>query len=185
MPYLSWDFSYLIQRYAMGSPTITMADAIMIIRRIGFMPSPVSATASWIDETEEEAEAAGFRTAHVASHWETGVPFNDPASHSSPSSKRPLPHAGPADDDEADASEEEILERLEEEMLERAEEENISLLISDEDSELLKDAREKNRMEEAWVDEERLKLQSGKMKGALERTDDATLEVGSDTAPEE
>lgn len=176
MPYLSWDFSYLIQRYAMGSPTITMADAIMIIRRIGFMPSPVSATASWIDETEEEAEAAGFRTAHVASHWETGVPFNDPASHSSPSSKRPLPHAGPADDDEADASEEETLEKAEEEM---------SLLISDEDSELLKDAREKNRMEEAWIDEERLKLQSGKMKGALERNDDATLEVGSDTAPEE
>jgi hypothetical protein len=164
----------------MGRPTTTMRSATRIMRTTGFMPPPVSAAVCADKAEEEPADAAGFSTVQFASHWETGVPLSEPASHSSPPSMRPFPQEA-TDTDESDDEEISSSEDSDDDV---SDDETPSLPSEDDASdELSTDAREKKRMELWSDDEDMLKIQSGRMNGALERCEDEPAEVVGIDAP--
>jgi len=104
-------------------PIRTTASATNIMMMNGFILSEVSGSA---DVADEDEPAAGFRNSHAELHGVTGEPLREPASHSSPSSCMPLPHA--ACDDEELSSDDELLlssEEEEEELDEDSEEETL------------------------------------------------------------
>jgi len=145
-----------------------MARATRIMIRMGFISPPPCVTDG--ESREEEAAAAGLRTMQSAPHWETGVPFNEPASHSSSPSRSPLPQEGAddtdsEDDEKEDDSADEETEDATDSLLSELGAEELS-----EELELVTDAREKNRMEESCEDaDDMLKLQSGRMNGVPDR----------------
>lgn len=158
----------------------------------GLLRPPPDAGWTAEEETEEAAEAeddcaAGLSTVQSIAHWVTGLPLREPASHSSPASKRPFPQAGAAEDRDDDTAEEEMAD--DDSSLPREEkEEDSSLLETDEEmaarEEEDDDPREKNAIDEA-LREAAEKTQSGKTITPLERTDDtedAALEKAA--APE-
>lgn len=155
------------------------AKATRIMRTMGFIPAPCCVTGCESDE--EEAAAAGLSTMQSEPHWETGVAFSDPASHSSFPSRIPLPQDGADETDSDDGKED---DSTDEETSDDAEDSLLSGFDADETSdeeELTTDAREKKRMEESWDDEDDiLKLQSGRRNGSLERTDDNENEEDAD-----
>jgi len=133
---------------------------------------PLPAVGGDWEGADEDAAAAGLSTTQSAPHWDTGVPFSEPASHSSFPSRMPLPQEGTDDADSDDAKREDTED--EDASDDDAADSLLSELYSDdasEEVELVTDAREKKRMEESCDDEESmLKLQSGRRNGMLDRT---------------
>lgn len=74
----------------MAMPDAT--EIMMKMPRVAGEP-PAAAIMEEADEEDDATEAAGFKTVQSAWHCVTGVPLSDPASHSSPRSSIPLPHA--------------------------------------------------------------------------------------------
>jgi len=160
---------------------MTDSATIIIRRSLLCTPPPSSWAAPPCDESDaDDPVAAGFNTTHAASHWDTGVPFREPASHSSSPSSNPFPQNGPMEEADDDSSDEEASDDAENSLL-------AELSKDDDSDELAIDAREKKRTDELWL-EERSKLQSGSRNGSLERIEltvpiddeelDATAPVG-------